>query len=109
MMVQMYRKTKGGLWRKVDAGGNWFRSDSTRPETLISKVWEQIKRSKRKGMDRKQSAIIEMEKIIATKSRYSKRHKRPEPKKQARKREKSRAKKDCKDRPSNKRKEERSR
>ena len=62
---QMYRKTKGGLWRKVDAGGNWFRSDSTRPETLISKVWEQIKRSKRKGMDRKQSAIIEIEKIIA--------------------------------------------
>ena len=61
----MYRKTKGGLWRKVDAGGNWFRSDSIRPETLISKVWEQIKRSERKGTNQKQSAIIEMEKIIA--------------------------------------------
>ena len=62
---QMYRKTKGGLWRKVDAGGNWLRSDSIRPETLISKVWEQIKRSERKEMNQTQSALIEMEKIIA--------------------------------------------
>ena len=60
----MYRKTKGGLWRKVDGGGSWFKHDSARPDTLVSSVWEKIRRSEKNGVSKQQLALMEMEKLV---------------------------------------------
>lgn len=58
---QMFRRTKGGDWRKTDQIGNFFRASSSRPSDILTPIWKNVKRSKAK---KHQRWILEFGKII---------------------------------------------
>ena len=40
--AQKYRHTATGIWRKVDAYGNFFLQTSERPDHIVNSMWKEI-------------------------------------------------------------------
>ena len=58
---QMFRKTKGGQWRRTVPIGSFFRAGSSRPSDILTPIWKNPKRSNDK---KSQRWISEFSKII---------------------------------------------
>ena len=44
---QKYRQTAAGIWRKVDAYGNFFLQTSKRPDYIVNSMWKEMQRQNR--------------------------------------------------------------
>ena len=45
--TQKYRQTVAGIWRKVDAYGNFFLQTSKRPDCIVNSMWKEMQRQNR--------------------------------------------------------------
>ena len=45
---QRYRQIKAGIWRKVDAYGNFFVQSSKRPDYIVNSMWKEMQRQNRR-------------------------------------------------------------